>query len=210
MDIKSYKNIIFDLGGVIIDIDPLKAVEAFANYAYKEGNGDINQMYEKIVNGTLLMDYEKGKINDADFRVALNDKLDLELSDKKFDEAFNALLLDYTSERLKLLIELKKTHNIYLLSNTCHIHYQHYNNLLKEKYGFSDLKDVFHKTYLSFEMGLRKPDIKIYKMVLEDAKINAEDTIFIDDSLQNVEAAEMSGIKGLHKPQEVDLVTLFE
>lgn len=210
MDIKSYKNIIFDLGGVIIDIDPLKAVEAFANYAYKEGNGDINQMYDRIVNGTLLMDYEKGKISDADFRNALNDKLDLELSDEKFDEAFNALLLDYTSDRLKLLTELKKSHSIYLLSNTCHIHYQFYNNLLKTKYGYSDLKDLFDQTFLSFEMGMRKPDVKIYNTVLDQAKLNPAETIFIDDSLQNIEAAEIVGIKGYHKPQEVDLVTLFD
>lgn len=210
MDIKSYKNIILDLGGVIIDIDPLKAVEAFANYAYKAGNGDINQLYEKIVTGTLLMDYEKGKVSDDEFRSALNHRLDLELSDMKFDEAFNALLLDYTTDRLKLLTELKKTHNIYLLSNTCHIHYQFYNNLLKEKYGYADLKDLFDKTFLSFEMGLRKPDTKIYKTALDQAHIKAEETIFIDDSLQNVEAAEVVGIKGLHKPQEVDLVSLFE
>jgi epoxide hydrolase-like predicted phosphatase len=210
MDIKSYKNIIFDLGGVIIDIDPLKAVEAFASYVYKAGNGDVKQLYEKIVNGTLLMDYEKGNINDEEFRNALNDRLDINLTNEKFDEAFNALLLDYTPERLQLLTELKKSHNIYLLSNTCHIHFEYYNNLLKEKYGYSDLKDLFDQAFVSFEMGLRKPDTKIYKTVLEQANLKAEESIFIDDSLQNVEAAEMVGIKGYHKPQEVDLVTIFE
>ena len=156
------------------------------------------------------MDYEKGKINDKDFRVALNDKLDLELSEDKFDEAFNAMLLDYTSKRLDLLVNLKKTHKIFLLSNTCHIHFQFYNNLLKSKYGYSDLKNMFDQTFLSFELGLRKQDTKIYKTVLEKANINPEETVFIDDSLQNIEAAEIVGIKGIHKPQELDLVSLFE
>src|SRR6056297_1994298 len=209
IDIRSYKNIIFDLGGVIIDIDPEKAVEAFAKHVYKAHSPNGQQLYNKIVNGTLLMDYEKGEINDAQFRSALNERLDITLADEAFDRAFNALLLDYTQERLRLLESLKKTHNIFLLSNTCHIHFVHYNQLLKDKYGYSDLSALFDRMFLSFEMGLRKPDIRIFNQVIKETGINPAESVFIDDSLQNVEAARSAGLGGLHKPQEVDLTTIF-
>ena len=210
MDIRSYKNIIFDLGGVIIDIDPEKAVEAFAKHVYKTQSPNGRQLYNKIVNGMLLMDYEKGEINDAQFRSALNERLDITLSDEDFDRAFNALLLDYTQERLRLLESLKKTHKIFLLSNTCHIHFVHYNQLLKDKYGYSDLSDLFDRMFLSFEMGMRKPDTRIFQKVIDAAAINPGESVFIHDSLQNVEAARSVGLGGFHKPQEVDLITIFK
>ena len=210
MDIRAYKNIIFDLGGVIIDIDPGKAVDAFAKHIYKTQSPYGKLLYNKIVNGTLLMDYEKGLIDDAQFRDALNDRLDIALTDHEFDRAFNALLLDYTPERLSMLESLKKTHKIFLLSNTCHIHFVHYNKLLREKYGYNDLSDLFEKMFLSYEMGMRKPDTRFFNQVIKEAGIKPAESVFIDDSLQNVEAARSVGLGGLHKPQEVELTTVFE
>jgi FMN phosphatase YigB (HAD superfamily) len=209
MNLQNVKNIIFDLGGVILDIDPNKTVKAFASHLYKKPETELRQLYTKIVEGVHLIDYEKGKTSDAEFRSQLCHKLDVNLSDDQFDKAFNAMLLDYTDERISLLQDLGKKFNLYLLSNTCHIHYLWYNNLLQANYDVEELSVLFKKTYLSFEMGMRKPDLKIYQTVLNDAGLVAEETVFIDDSLQNVKAAEAVGIKGIHKPATTDLVTLF-
>ncbi len=210
MNIRSYQNIIFDLGGVIIDIDPQRAVDAFANHVYKKNTGNIAELYDKIVEGTLLMDYEKGLIDDKAFREKLNEKLEIELSDNTFDEAFNALLIDYKMPRLKAIESLRKNHRVFLLSNTCHIHYQFYNRLLMDKYGYKDLSDLFEKMYLSFEMGMRKPDTRIFKEVIKDAGLKPEHTVFVDDSLQNIEAARAAGLAGIHKPQNIELTSILE
>ncbi len=210
MNIRSYQNVIFDLGGVIIDIDPQRAVDAFAHHVYKKNAGNVAELYNKIVEGTLLMDYEKGLIDDGMFREKLNEKLEIQLSDEVFDEAFNALLIDYKAPRLKIIEELRKNHKVYLLSNTCHIHYQFYNRLLIDKYGYTDLSDLFEKMYLSFEMGMRKPDTRIFKEVIKDAGLNPKETVFVDDSLQNIEAARAAGLTGIHKPQNIELTSILE
>lgn len=209
MNIQSYSNIIFDLGGVILDIDPHKTVDAFAKHVYKKPNSEANHLYQKIVDGTLLMDYEKGNISDNEFRTALCQKLDIEITDEQFDDAFNAMLLNYTRERLDLLLKLSEHHNLFLLSNTCSIHYAWYNNLIRKEYGIDGLSVLFKKMFLSFEMGMRKPDVKIYRTVLEQAGIDATDSVFIDDSEPNVLAAQSAGIHGIHKPASVDLIDIF-
>jgi len=209
MDIRSYKNIIFDLGGVILNIDPQKTVDAFAHQVYKNHNAEISHLYQKIVEGTLLIEYEKGNIDDHDFRASLCQKLDIELSTEQFDAAFNAMLLNYTKERIDLILSLSKTHNVYLLSNTCHIHYEFYNNLIRKEFGLNGLTDLFKKMFLSFEMGLRKPDVNIYRTLLEEAGIDAADSVFIDDSEPNVRGAQMAGITGIHKPANIDLISIF-
>lgn len=209
MDIRSYKNIIFDLGGVILDIDPHKTVDSFAHYVYKNPNAKANSLYQKIVDGNLLMDYEKGTIDDNEFRTLLCQKLDIEISDEQFDNAFNAMLLNYTKARIDLLLNLAKTHNLYLLSNTCHIHYIFYNNLLKREFGLSDLSVLFKKIFLSFEMGVRKPSANIYHQLIEQADIKPNESVFIDDNELNVQTATSVGIQSIHKPAQVDLINLF-
>ena len=86
----------------------------------------------------------------------------------------------------------------------------HYNQLIRDKYGYKNLADLFEKLFLSFEMGMRKPDPRIFRKVVQVTGINPSESVFIDDSRQNVEAAKSIGLAGVHKPQEIDLTEIFK
>lgn len=194
MDFVGIKNIIFDLGDVIINIDPPRTYQAFADMK----GISLDEAY-KIVDGNAFFDkYDKGQFSDQEFVDYVKEKLDVPNTDQEIITAWNALLLDMPKERVERIQELSKKYTIYLLSNTCSLHIKEVNNILLKSSGVSDLKNLFTTAYFSFDLGLRKPDKSIYTTMLNDAKIKAEETLFLDDNLQNIEAAQALGIKCIH------------
>ena len=187
----NYKNIIFDLGGVIINIDYTLLVKAFK----KLGVENFDELYSQAHQNKLFDLFEKGKISAADFRNEIRKYCNKNLSDVQIDSAWNAMLLDLPEERLKLLQALKKTHRTFLLSNTNEIHMLAINKYLQKMYGISDLSGYFEKMYLSFEVGMRKPDEEIFEFVLSENKLDPAETLFIEDSIQHIEAAKKLGIQ---------------
>jgi len=89
---------------------------------------------------------------------------------------------------------LKQHFKVFLLSNTNAIHFEHYNSLLKSVTG-KELKDYFHKVYLSFELGLRKPQVEIFRKVLDENGLLPENALLIDDTQEHVNSAAGIGIK---------------
>ena len=187
----SLVNIIFDFGGVLLNIDPNQAVKSF----YEIGLEDTEYIKREYQEGGLFDRLEKGEISPEDFRDNLRLKIKQEVSDEQIDAAWNSMLLDLPVERLKLLLELAKTHKLYLLSNTNIIHWEAYTKQIKETYGV-DLSEFFETTYFSHDMKLRKPDVRIYQEVLEKENLVPEETLFVDDMMTNIEAAQSIGIKG--------------
>ena len=104
------------------------------------------------------------------------------------------MLLDLPPARLDLLKKMKNTHRTFLLSNTNEIHIQCFSKSLQQQIGVSDLSDYFEKVYLSYEINLRKPDVEIFKYVLDNNRLNPAETLFIDDSPQHIEGAKKLGI----------------
>jgi len=199
-----FKNIIFDLGVVVLNIDyngPAKVLKHM-------GVENFDEYYSKAKQNSLFDNFEKGFISPDEFRKSLKENLGLKLSNSKIDSIWNAMILDFPKKRIELLIALKKHYKTYLLSNTNKIHYSCYTRQLKHD-GLS-WKDLFHKTFYSFKMGLRKPDHLIYKQALNDAQITASESLFIDDLLINIEAAKACGLKTIWLKEGMEITDIFE
>lgn len=185
------KNIIFDLGGVILNIDFMKTMEAFR----KLGISNIDEIYTGYHQSNFFDSYDKGKISDREFIDTLKKHLPRPVSDVQVIEAWNAMIIDFPTDRIELLKRLKKYYRVFLLSNTNSLHFPFYNKQLRDVYGIKDLSVLFEKTYYSFRLGMRKPDPDFFNLVITENKLNTEETFFIDDALQNVETAEKLEIK---------------
>lgn len=184
------KNIIFDLGGVILNINTSKTLESFAEI----GIENPTHLMHQVVSSGLFFDFEKGLISEDNFRDQMNKASGKTLHVAQFDKAWNAMLLNYPMERIEWLKKLSSKYNLYLLSNTNIIHYRHYNTLLAKLLNNNGLPSLFKKVYLSHEMGIRKPNTKIFETVLTDAKIVANHTLFVEDTEENLIWAAKLGI----------------
>ncbi len=185
--LKNKKNIIFDLGNVVVDINLNNCMEAFRKLGYK-GEGNFLNTYKQT---GIFGDLEIGKIGREEFTTNLRKLLNPEVTDQEIIAAWNAIILDYKAERIEAILELKKTYNLFLLSNTNEIHIDYCGNNVPIA---GSLNNLFHKTYYSHEMGKCKPNKDIFEELLTDAGIKAHETVFFDDSPANVAAAKELGI----------------
>ncbi|CAG4993703.1 Alpha-D-glucose 1-phosphate phosphatase YihX [Dyadobacter sp. CECT 9275] len=189
------KNIIFDLGDVILNIDVPLASLSFADLSGKDQKEVLTIFRENDV----FRQFETGFLSEADFRNFVRSILNNnEWDDHIIDKAWNSLLLDLPLERVELLKKLSQSYRLFLLSNTSSIHITQVHKILHAATGIEKLDDLFEKVYLSYEMGLMKPDIRIYQQVLDDSGLSAEETIFLDDNLDNINGAAKLGIEAIH------------
>ncbi len=194
MQPKDFPNIIFDLGGVILNLDYSRTISAFAQLGVR----DFQSSYSQLLQTGLFDDYERGEITSQDFRDGIRKAFKIEVSDTQIDTAWNAMLLDLPNERLELLRELGKAKRIVLLSNTNEIHIRQFSKALSLEHGLSDLSGYFLKLYYSFEMGMRKPEQRIFQHVLDEQGFDPSETLFIDDSPQHIEGARKVGLHVYH------------
>lgn len=189
------RNIIFDLGDVILNIDVPIASKSFGELSGKE-QAEIIQIFKE---NDLFRQFETGLLDEPKFRNYVREILNLpDLSDEAIDTAWNSLLLDLPPERVELLKKLAKKYRLFLLSNTSSIHITQVNKILKASTGVEKLGDLFETVFLSYEMGLMKPDPRIYSRVLEEAGLLAEETLFLDDNADNIKGASEVGIATIH------------
>ncbi len=184
-----YKNIIFDLGAVIINIDHSLTSKAFNDFGL-----DLSDPMFQKVQQQLFDSYEKGEMASQDFRIKIKSYFKKALNDIEFDMAWNAMLLNLPIERLGLLQQLKTRYRTFLLSNTNEIHFQWIVKYLEDHYKINDLSSFFEKSYLSYKLGMRKPDAEIFNLVLKANNLDPTKTLFIDDSESNIEGAQKLGI----------------
>ncbi len=188
-----YKTLIFDFGGVIINIDFRLTHQAFAHL----GIQDLDQKFSQHQQHGLFDKFETGRISPSEFRHAIKKELDLNLSNTDLDRAWNAMLLDIPKSRIDIIKQLKQQYQCVLLSNTNQIHYDYYRADLEKVHGYKRFNELFDKTYFSHELGLRKPDKTIYEYVLKDLSRKPEEVLFIDDTPKNIEASKALGIPSL-------------
>ena len=189
------KNIIFDLGDVILNIDVPVASLSFAKLSGREQQEILDLFKEK----DLFRQFETGQLDENGFRNYIREILIFpDWTDEMIDTAWNSLLLDIPTERIELLQNLRKHYKLFLLSNTSSIHITQVNKILEAATGIKKLDDLFDKVYLSYEMGLMKPAAKIYQQVLDREGLVAEETLFLDDNLANIEGAAILGIETIH------------
>lgn len=187
------RNIILDLGGVIINLDQQKPFAAFkqlfaANYAEIEA---------AFVQNNLFNEFEIGKVSADEFVLFfLNYNPTINVNSIK--KIWNSMLLDIPKERIELIRKLTLNYNIFLLSNTNEIHLEHINNCLFDVYKITSINSMFKKAYFSNEIGLRKPNPKIFKLVLEENNLIASETLFVDDSIEHIKTAQKLGLHTKH------------
>jgi putative hydrolase of the HAD superfamily len=196
------KNIIFDLGGVIINLDILKTISEFN----KLSNQPFESIYNQLQQTPVFDLFDKGQITEKDFFAELKKALQDEVTDEKLLSAWNAMLLDFPKHRLELLNKLKPNYRLFLLSNTNESHVLEFEKILFASHGYKNLEPFFEKVYYSCRMNQRKPNADIFESVLNANNLIAEETLFIDDSPQHVEGALTLGIKAmlLEKNNEVE------
>jgi FMN phosphatase YigB (HAD superfamily) len=188
----SIKNIIFDYGNVIFNIDFLRTQEAFI----KLGIPDATLFFSHQKHNSLFDDFEQGLISPAEFRNGIrkiSGKHDL--SDQEIDDAWNTLLIGVPQGNHELLLQLKSKYRTFLLSNNNAIHYEWIMNYLDKDFGLAGNDDFFEKAYYSHLMGMRKPNKDIFQFVMDKHNLIAEETLFIDDSPQHLKAAQELGLK---------------
>jgi len=190
---KSIRNIIFDLGGVILNIDPQLTIEAFRNLGWNDFYLQDNQLLSKA----LFYNLEKGNSSPDAFRASVRHMVKNFREVQEIDAAWTAMILDIPADRVSYLEELKKSYRIFLLSNTNEIHRIKFHGSFEADFGYS-FYDLFEHNFYSHEMGMRKPDPQIYLDVLEEANLVPEETLFIDDMEENTEVAKSLGMKVLH------------
>jgi putative hydrolase of the HAD superfamily len=186
------KNLLFDLGAVVLNLDQEKTLRAF-----KRLGADLDLLNAE---STLFTDFEVGKVSAEYFVHTLQTKLKGNASKEEVITAWNAMLLDLPKFRIDMLNELKKDYRIFLLSNTNSIHIE----AVYQEHGKDVFNEVFEKCYLSHEIGHRKPHVECYKFVVEDAKINASETVFIDDNKANIKGAELACLNTIWAQQPLD------
>ena len=176
------ENCIIDFGGVLYKIDVVNTYDAFLSLSSRREELK-KQKVETFVNDELFLRYESGLITTTDFMNEAKKKFSLNIDDTEFKKAWNSTLVQLNDFALEAVRKLKKRFNLYLLSNTNEIHHQYFAGECAELFS------CFNKCYFSYLMGVRKPDLKIFEMVLNDNNLKPEVTAFLDDSAINLNAA---------------------
>jgi putative hydrolase of the HAD superfamily len=204
MATKKIKNIIFDLGGVIINLDMQATIKAFVDL----GINDFENIYSQLSQTSLFDQFDKGLITENYFFNSLKNQFDLKKPLHELERSWNAMLLDFPKHRLDSLMTYKKSHRTFLLSNTNETHIREFYKTLQDNHGMRDLDQFFDKTYFSCRVNMRKPDKEIFELVLKQNHLDPSETLFIDDTIHHVEGAKRVGLQAvlLKKGEEFDEV----
>jgi putative hydrolase of the HAD superfamily len=201
--VKDHKHLVFDFGGIFINISYQKMLQSLSDLSGKEIHKDF---FNQTIQDSLFSEFEMGKIDEHEFTLRISAKLNIKHNHQKIVDAWNSILFDIPKERIEMLSKLEGK-KLYLLSNINSIHARYIENYLnKEKISFYD---HFEKIYFSHEIRMRKPNEDIFQYVLSDNKLKAEEVFFIDDSLQHVEAARKIGIHSYHLKEQNSLIVTF-
>ena len=185
------RHIVFDLGGVLLDIDFGRLEKAFSALGFQDFSSNVSRFKQD----PLFDDYETGKIDSQVFLDSLVKYIESNPNSDAVCEAWNALLGEFPRVRLELIKNLRKKYRVSLLSNTNELHQQAIDGYLQTTYGVRTLPELFDKAYFSYKLGLRKPDPCIFLYVAEDAGIPASETLFIDDTPGHIRSASESGFR---------------
>jgi len=207
MKTSDIETIIFDFGGVIIDIDPQLTMNEFAKLGARKL--DVDQTQELINN--IIRKFEKGIFTPEVFRGKIRDFLQIDkATDQQIDDAWNALLFDIPAKRIEVIEQAKKHYQILLLSNSNEIHYDLYVRDLQLRFGYHEFDKLFNKSYFSFDLHMAKPDSEIFEFVIHQHNLNRAKTLFIDDTEENLLIAHKLGLSTFRLENSEKIRDLFE
>jgi epoxide hydrolase-like predicted phosphatase len=203
--LNNLSTIIFDLGGVLINLDTSRSVNSFGRLS---GLSE-EEVYAKFLDDGWSYAFEKGEIDSATFRNEVRKSLGVEISDNQIDQAWNEMLLDIPSSRLQMVADLRNKYQLFVLSNTNAIHIETFNRKVAALTNGGIITDYFDKVYYSNELGMRKPDTEIFSFVIDENNIKPQETLFIDDMEDNIIGAQSVGLKTVHLSDQDYLTELF-
>lgn len=196
MRIEEFKiqNIIFDLGGVILDIDIKTVFDKFIEL----GIGPGHDGFHLIQNNQVFKNYEIGLTTSPEFRDELRKISISNFEDEHFDEIWNSIIIGFPKQNIEVLKKIKPRYRTFLMSNTNELHYLYYTDILRKNFDCESIDELFEKTYYSHTSQMRKPEAQFFELILKENSLIPEQTLFIDDFAENIEAASKLGLKTLH------------
>lgn len=197
-----FDTIIFDFGGVILDIDPDLSRHEFVKML---GIDNARRLEEEM----LPQLYETGRIDRAGFVAKINQIAGSNYSESEILKAWNAMLLNYRQPRIEWIKRLHSTHRLLLLSNTNDSHFEYFHNKLIAEFGVT-FYQLFDHVYLSHEMGMLKPSHEIFETVIKEQQLDPQRTLFIEDTARNAAAAQEVGLQTLLIPRNGEFYEFFD
>ncbi|NOT37749.1 MAG: HAD family phosphatase [Saprospiraceae bacterium] len=195
------KNIIFDFGNVLLNIDEQRSFDKLNELLDAEKCKDLDEI--------VIHPFERGEFSEEAFFNRLQRRSKKVLNGDLYYEAWNAMLQDFPANRIRFLQELRGRFKIFILSNTNITHLRNVKRRIKIDHNIDDFDSYFDKCYYSHLIHMRKPEKRIYEFVLEDSNIKADETLFIDDKQENLVPAKELGIYTYcHSPSE-DISEVF-
>lgn len=204
-ELANIQALIFDLGGVIIDLDQ---AATYRDFSYLSGK-PIEKVQELAKGESFFADYEMGKIDDPTFRANIREALGILHSDEEIDAVWNAMIKSIKRERLALIGKLNQRYDCYVMSNTNDIHLRHIMRIGDYVAPAGSMSALFRQMYFSQELGVAKPDVAAWQPILDDHQLDPATALFIDDKLENIEGAAKLGIQGYHNQNIDDWMDLF-
>ncbi|MBR5957954.1 MAG: HAD-IA family hydrolase [Salinivirgaceae bacterium] len=199
--LSDYDTIIFDFGGVILDINPDLSRHKFAVMLGVENA-------RRLEGEQVPQLYESGRMTRGEFVAKINQIGGTNYSEEEILNAWNAMLLAYQKPRIEWIKRLRNTHKLLMLSNTNESHFEYFHNKLIAEYGVT-FYQLFDHVYLSHEMGLLKPSLEIFQKVIDEQQLNPQRTLFIEDTQRNADAARQVGLQTLLIPRNGNFYEFF-
>lgn len=200
------KNLLLDMGGVILDVSYQRVIETFKSY----GIENFDKVYTQARQVEIIDLFEEGKCSAEEFRDGVRKLVGKELSDEQIDKAWFSMILEIPRDVIQLLGVLKLKYRLFLFSNTNVLHIEYLKKEFERQLGFDLFNCVFDKAFFSNEIHHRKPHPESFKYVLEQAGIEAEETLFIDDSKQHLEGASKVGLNTYWLTNGETLIDLYD
>lgn len=200
------KNLLLDMGGVILDVSYQRVIETFKSY----GIENFDKVYTQAKQVEIIDLFEEGKCSAEEFRDGVRKLVGKELSDEQIDKAWFSMILEIPRDVIQLLGVLKLKYRLFLFSNTNVLHIEYLKKEFERQLGFDLFNCVFDKAFFSNEIHHRKPHPESFKYVLEQAEIEAEETLFIDDSKQHLEGASKVGLNTYWLTNGETLIDLYD
>ncbi len=196
------KNIIFDLGGIFLKVNYQKTQDTFVEL----GIANFDEYYRQDFVSKPFKQIEVGEISPEGFYEGIRNITNTKITDTDLEYAWNAMLGEFWLDRLEWLNDINKQYNVYLFSNTNKIHYDAFLNTYNQLNFNKSFHSYFIKDYYSHVLGLRKPNIESYQAILKEQNLEAQETLFIDDTYKNIEGAIEAGLQTLHLTSSMNLI----
>ncbi len=205
MQYKKVKALLFDLGGVIVDLDYKKTANAFENIGLQNAEKAYSQFHQT----DLFNLFETGHISSEEFLAEIQNEITNQVSLSEITKAWNSMIIGFQHSKLEKIKKLSEQVPCYLLSNTNEIHLSYIEQLLQEM-GFKHFLNIFESCYFSHQIGKRKPHKETFEWVLNQMNYDAQDVLFIEDSPQHIEGAKSAKLNTFYFKKDSSLSDIYQ